>query len=139
MNDTTEQVWEVNVTKEWVDPLFVTTFDDMAESVYEWAQRKGFHDRDGNDGERIALMHSELSEGLESLRIRLPDNPVFRADRSYARSDHIPDFAGIEEELADCVIRILDYAGKHKLRIGEAVMEKMAFNEGRPRLHGKRF
>jgi len=82
-----------------------------------------------NLGEQIALMHSELSEGLEYER----KNPG-------APSDHIPGFTGLEEEFADVLIRIFDTSAQRKLRLGEAVLAKMAFNATRPHKHGgKRF
>lgn len=77
-----------------------------------------------NDGEIIALMHSELSEALEAHR---HGNPP---------SDHIPEFSGVEEEMADCVIRILDYCEKRKFRLAEAIICKMQFNNGREVRHG---
>ncbi len=103
---------------------FPEAFDRLASRVNENARAKGWWKGDRNDGEMIALMHSELSEALEALR---HGNP---------RSEHIPDFTGPEEELADVVIRILDYAGAKNLRLGEAIFAKIAFNAGRPFMHG---
>lgn len=92
------------------------------------AREKGWWDTERSDGELIALMHSELSEALEALR---HGNPP---------SEHIPKFSGLEEELADLLIRVFDYAGHRKLRLPEALAAKMDFNEGREYRHGgKRF
>lgn len=109
--------------------LFVQEFDGMALYIHDWAKRKGFWEdgRDRNDGEMIALMHSELSEVLEGLR---SDNPA---------SEHIPEFSVVEEELADLIIRIMDTAAARGWRVGEAIAAKMEFNEGRPHKHGKAF
>lgn len=108
---------------------FVCEFNGMAECIHDWAERKGFWQpgQDRNDGEMIALMHSELSECLEGLR---HGNPP---------SDHIPNFSAAEEELADCIIRIMDTAHARGWRVAEAIVEKMRFNEGREHKHGKRF
>lgn len=76
--------------------------------------------------EKIALMHSELSEALEGIRKDKMD-------------EHCPEFTSEEVELADALIRILDYAGGFKLRLGEAVLAKLAYNRSRPHKHGKSF
>jgi NTP pyrophosphatase (non-canonical NTP hydrolase) len=71
-----------------------------------------------NDGEMIALMHSELSEALEAVRKNLMD-------------DKLTHRRGVEVEMADAIIRILDYCGGRGLDIGGAVVEKLAFNAQR--------
>ena len=71
-----------------------------------------------NPGEQIALMHSELSEGLEAERKGLMD-------------EHLPHRTGLECELADLVIRVFDFAGGRKMDIGGAIAEKMAYNAKR--------
>lgn len=81
-----------------------------------------------NESELIALEHSELSEALEYIR---HGNAVV--------SDHIPDFLGIEEEFADCVIRIADHCAGRHYRLGEAIVAKLRYNKTRPYLHGKKF
>jgi NTP pyrophosphatase (non-canonical NTP hydrolase) len=71
-----------------------------------------------NVGERIALMHSELSEAFEGWRKNKQD-------------DHLPHRKSVEVELADAVIRILDFAGEHELDIGGAFVEKLLYNRVR--------
>lgn len=72
----------------------------------------------------IALQHSELSEALE-------------ADRNNLMDDKLPHRSGLEVELADALIRIMDTAGGLDLDIGGAVLEKLAYNKSRPYKHGK--
>jgi NTP pyrophosphatase (non-canonical NTP hydrolase) len=108
----------------YADDAFVFLCDIQQERVHRWAKEKGWWDEPRNDGELIALMHSELSEALEALR------------HGNTGSEKIPDFSGLEEELADVVIRILDFAGARGLHLGEAIRAKHAYNQGRPYRHG---
>lgn len=98
------------------------------------AVRHGFWETHGEEKKetalllsKIALIHSELSELVE----------YARKDPS-TRSDHIPEITGVEEELADAVIRIFDLAGYLHVNLGRAIALKMEFNRGRPYMHGKK-
>lgn len=71
-----------------------------------------------NIGERMALIHSEISEAFEAYRKGLMD-------------DHLPHREGIEVELADAVIRICDFAGSEGLDLAGAIMEKLQYNRSR--------
>jgi hypothetical protein len=51
-------------------------------------------------------------------------------------SGHIPEFTAAEEELADLVIRVMDFAAGRGHRLAEAILAKHAFNAHRPRMHG---
>lgn len=75
---------------------------------------------------RIALIHSELSECLEAIRKPQQD-------------EHCSEFTSEEIELADAVIRIMDYAGGYGLRLAQAIIAKYTYNHSRPYKHGKAF
>lgn len=68
--------------------------------------------------EKIALIHSEVSEALEGIR-------------KDAQDQHLPHRKSVEVELADAVIRIADLAGALGLDLGAAIAEKMAYNAQR--------
>lgn len=68
--------------------------------------------------EKLALIHSEVSEAMEGHRKGLMD-------------DKLPHRPAIEVELADAVIRIADLCGALQLDLGGAIAEKMQFNASR--------
>lgn len=65
--------------------------------------------------EKLALIHSEVSEAMEGARKNLMD-------------DKLPHRKMIEVELADAMIRILDLSGALQLDLAGAIQEKLAFN-----------
>lgn len=71
-----------------------------------------------NVPEMLALIHSEVSEGLEGYRKNLMD-------------DKLPDRSMLEVEMADTVIRIADLCGGLGLDLAGAIIEKLAYNAKR--------
>ena len=69
--------------------------------------------------QKLCLTHSEISEAMEGARKDLPD-------------DKLRHHKTITVELADAIIRACDLAGALNLPLGQALVEKMAFNAVRP-------
>jgi NTP pyrophosphatase (non-canonical NTP hydrolase) len=113
---------------------FIDMFKQQQQVNYDINAAHGFEDMSiaargteyemDNLGLKIALIHSELSEALESFRKGDP------------ASDHIPEFTGSEEEFADVIIRIMNIAAGRGLRVAEAMIAKQEFNSARPYKHG---
>lgn len=97
-----------------------------AKEIHDQNVAKGFYDHDRSVSELIVLMHSELSEAIE-------------ADRKGLADDKLSHRSGLEVELADCVIRILDAAAYLKLDLEGAILEKLDYNKTRPYKHGKNY
>ncbi len=103
---------------------FEMIFDALTVRAFQIAKDHGWHEQERNDGEVLSLIHCEISEALQALRDGKPPDK------------HCPEFSSLEVELADAIIRIMDYAGERNLNISGAIIAKMEYNKNRPYKHG---
>lgn len=96
-------------------------FNELAKEIHTIDNHRWWHDLntgarlDRNKGELLALIHSEISECMEGERKGIMD-------------DKLPHRRMAEVEMADAVIRILDYAGAYNFDLDGAIAEKRAYN-----------
>lgn len=114
-----------------VMPHFRMDIYQLSAGLFKWFQHQGFwpknwgsedHDhsnRDMRKAEKLALIHSEVSECLEAVRKGDTQNEA--------------------EELADVLVRVLDYAGGFNIDLAGAFHKKMLANYQRPFRHNKGF
>jgi len=109
--------------------------DEMAEAAFNNAAAHGFHDKERSVGDDASLLHTEVSEFYEAFRSG--EHGVH-----YREGDSKPE--GMMSELADIAIRLGDTAerlrraGLVTQTLGEAIIEKMAYNKTRPYMHGNK-
>lgn len=103
------------------------TINELCREAYRNAVDKGWYEEPRSFGDKIALMHSELSEALEDYRNgRLIGEVYFEGTKP----------CGIPIELADVIIRIFDTCGYYGIDLEAAIAAKMAYNATRLQRHG---
>ena len=102
--------------------------NELAKEIHENAVEHGWWEEERSFGEIIALCHSELSEALEDYR---NGHAVDWMETDENQKPH-----GIPVEMADCIIRILDWCGKEKIDIDAIMRLKIDYNKTRPYRHG---
>lgn len=124
------------------------TIPEMIEEAYDNAKAHGWwpEGEEPNFGEKIALMHTELSEAFEEWRnghapseiyVNVRDTTTGQMCCSTAPgtvAENKPE--GIPVELADVMIRIFDLCGYYGIDLEAAIKMKLAYNRSRPFRHG---
>ncbi len=129
------------------------SLNEWAKEIHENAVAHGWWDEQRSFGEIVALCHSELSEALEEYRSGQPNvYAVCGEDHTPCggiECDHWEAFngsckqgvlidkpEGIAVEMADCIIRILDWCGKEGIDMDRMISLKHEYNKSRPYRHG---
>ena len=133
-----------------------TNLNELAKIIHSNAVEHGWWDEERSFGDVIAPCHSELSEALEEYRANRPmvwyacneatpsTGPCSPADEfeclNYGNETCCkyrgtkPE--GIAVEMIDCIIRILDWCGRHDIDVDDLLAKKHAYNRTRPYKHG---
>jgi NTP pyrophosphatase (non-canonical NTP hydrolase) len=107
-------VWNILMTKNMKN----TDFNLLAKKAFENAKEKGFHEKPKTDAHWLMLVACELAEAVEADRMgRRSDKRTYNfLLQEYGEplakhlfEMHIKDT--VEDELADAVIRLLDFVG----------------------------
>jgi len=92
------------------------TIKQITEIIIKQAKEKGFgvNPEEVNAIEKIALIHSELSEALDAYRHK-----------------NMNGKDGFAEELADVIIRLFHLAGVYNVDLEKEILKKIEFNKDR--------
>ncbi len=104
------------------------SINDLCKRAYDNSVKHGFYENEKGFGDVIALMHSELTEAYEEYRHLKGFNETYYSENGKPE--------GIPSELADVIIRIFDFCGRHEIDLEKIILEKMDYNEKRPYKHG---
>lgn len=125
------------------------SLNQLAKECYQNALDKGFYEHEPSVAERIALMHSELSEKLEAGRhgkwgMTDESYRIFIVNRIGNDESFKEYYTKLikgtgEEEVADLLIRAFDFAGSRGIDLDAHVKAKMRFNSLREFKHGKKY
>ena len=130
---------------------------ELQELAGSTAAAKGFHDyRPANvasedydkalanwQGNKLLLVVSEVIEAHDEIRAGHAADETyypsieFEGKEPFARIPSKPE--GVPSEIADAVIRCFDFAYTEGFSLADIIIEKLAYNATRERLHGKKF
>lgn len=114
-------------------------------SISEWQEHSfatatvsGFHDDDNTPAEvsvahRLMLISGEVNEAFEEIR------DGHEITQTYYKLDKPTKPEGVPSELADAVIRVMDFCGRYGINLEEAIETKAKYNKTREHKHGKSF
>ena len=96
-------------------------------------------------GNKLLLVVSEVVEAHDEIRSGHAADETYYPTSPYPADQPLPGNPnphkpeGVPSEIADAVIRCFDFAYTEGFSLADIIIEKLAYNATRERLHGKKF
>ena len=110
--------------KQKTEPISIS---EWQKEVHKNAVAHGFWENPRTIGELLMLITSEVTEAFEEVRNGHEVNETYYKDGK---------MEGVPSELADVVIRVMDFCEHYGIELEKAIAEKHQFNKTRPYKHG---
>jgi len=105
-------------------------FRDLQELVHKTSVDHGWYDTKNSFSDYCANFHGEISEAWEQYRAAMDIKEIYFGDGGKPE--------GVPIELADAVIRIMDFCEHCGIDLERCIVIKNKFNETRPYRHGNK-
>lgn len=115
----------------------IVMINQLAHDIHEWAISKGFYDREYIryvDPVTGDVEGKVRNESLPSEKLLLAVSEICEAQDAMRDGNYVLE----TEEIADAIIRLLDYCAWRNMDIEKMINDKMSVNENRPHLHGRK-
>ena len=117
----------------------------LQNEVWKVAEESGWHEKEISFGDFISNCHGELSEAFEiykekgasAVSVSTPFEWLEHVSHGVVDMKVVASIpTGIPVELADVIMRILDFCEAHGIDMQGAIQDKLEFNKTREHRHG---
>jgi len=112
----------------------IETIEQLQQVSHQVAASKGWHDLPSSNMERLCLIHTEISEAAEEIRVK-SDGELGAIYWEGVESGNAKPL-GFAIELADAMIRIAHLAQLNNIDLTRAINVKTEYNKSRSYRHG---
>lgn len=121
---------------EWME--LDCTLKQLTKYIDKTNRDNGWYESDRTVGDGMALLHTEVSEAFEAFRDLGHCNAEYDASKGLIDKNGMAWWKpiGVDSELADVLIRLLDECSRQNIDLVLAVQQKMRYNALRGYRHG---
>ena len=111
----------------------------LRDEIHNLAKEKGFWNKPRETGTMLMLMVSEIAEAMEADRKDRYAKPQLLDESNFVESFEQNVKDTLEDEMADTIVRVLDFCGAQNIDIDWHIKKKLQYNATRAKMHGKKY